>query len=195
MSLPKKPSPEDVLDDLKWFLPELYRGFEHGLFKAKSHFETEDINKDGAAFSMLVRLHAREYLRKKGLEAVEIKKVNLCGLALDLPGYKIKIWKAADDAIPIPGHSEPKQEFYQQSLFEQEGPLKLIIIWNLNSQSMLSAVWLICPKSGDETSAEAHWNVKVPDPSLAVAPAETPAVTRDLPIERKPQADTGTKKV
>ena len=149
---------------------------------------------------MMVRLHAREYLKKKGLEAMEFQQVNLCGLSLQLEKYQIKVWKAADDGLPSPGHSEPKQEFYQQPLFPTDGerllPLKLVVIWNLNSQKDLSALWLICPKYGDEKSAEAHWCVKIPDPSLTVqgsgsAPSTT---TPDLHITHKPESETVAKK-
>ena len=150
MDLPNVPSPEETLADLGWFHPEIHRAFEHGAFKAKNHFDTENIEIDSSAFSTLVRLHARDYLKKKGFDALEVEHVNLCGLSLKLPNYYIKMWKAVDDGLPAPGHSEPKQEFYQQPLFPNDGenplPLHLIVIWNVDSQKNLSSLWLICPQ-------------------------------------------------
>lgn len=198
MDLPSIPSPEETLADLTWFHPEIHRAFEHGVFKAKNHFDTENIELDSSAFSTLIRLHARDYLKKKGFDAVEIEHVNLCGLSLKLPNYYIKMWKAADDGLPAPGYSEPKQEFYQQPLFPHDGenpmPLHLVVIWNLDSQKNLSSLWLVCPKNGDERSAEAHWCVRIPDPSSTAAGLPPSAGTPDLPITRKPESETAAKK-
>jgi hypothetical protein len=153
---------------------------------------------DASAFSTIVRLHAKSYLRTKNLEAVEIEHVNLSGLSLRVPKYQIKMWKSEGSDLPVPGDSEPKQEFYQQPLFpkgtEQPNPLRLAVLWNIDWQKNLVAVWLVCPKSGDEKSAEAHWCVKIPDPALAsvlrVVAAAAPA---DLPIKRKDEKATGTR--
>jgi hypothetical protein len=198
MDLPGIPSPEETLADLNWFHPEIYRAFEHGVFKARNHFETENIEPDSSAFSTLVRLHARNYLKKKGFDALEVEHVNLCGLSLKLPKYYIKMWKAVDDGLPAPGHSEPKQEFYQQPLFPNDGenplPLHLIVIWNVDSQKLLSSLWLICPKNGDEKSAEAHWCVRIPDPTALAAGSPPSQGSPDLPITFKPQAETVAKK-
>ena len=198
MALPNVPSPEETLADLNWFHPEIYRAFEHGVFKAKNHFDTENIDLDSSAFSTLVRLHARDCLKKKGFDAVDIEKVNLCGLSLKLPQYHIKMWKAVDDGLPAPGHSEPKQEFYQQPLFPNDGqnclPLHLIVIWNVNSQKHLSNVWLICPKNGDEKSAEAHWCVRIPDPTSTATGAQSSEISSDLPISYKSETETAAKK-
>jgi hypothetical protein len=197
MDLPNVPSPEETLADLGWFHPEIHRAFEHGAFKAKNHFETENIEIDSSAFSTLVRLHARDYLKKKGFDTLEVEHVNLCGLSLKLPNYYIKMWKAVDDGLPAPGHSEPKQEFYQQPLFPNDGenplPLHLIVIWNVDSQKNLSSLWLICPKNGDERSAEAHWCVKIPDPISTATGSPPSEGSPDLPMTHKPQTETAKK--
>jgi len=176
---------------------EIYRAFEHGVFKGKTHFDTEGLEWDASAFSTIVRLHAKAYLTGKNLAPVEIEHVNLSGLSLRVPGYHIKMWKSEGSELPVPGASEPKREFYQQSLFNNEGgdglPLRLAVLWNVDWQKSLSAVWLVCPKYGDERSAEAHWCVQIPDPALAVAPGPAaPSVVAELPIHRKQIRDTGT---
>jgi hypothetical protein len=197
MALPHIPSPEKTLADLSWLHPELYRAFEHGVYKGKTHFEGESLDWDASAFSTIVRLHAKSYLKTKNLDAVEIEQVNLSGLSLRVPKYQIKMWKSEGSDLPVPGASEPKQEFYQQPLFpngtEQPNPLRLAVLWNIDWQKNLAAVWLVCPKYGDEKSAEAHWCVKIPDPALAsVLVVAAPNVLGDLPIKRKDEKATGT---
>ena len=197
MGLPHIPAPEKTLTDLSWLHPEIYRAFEHGVYKGKTHFDGENLEWDASAFSTIVRLHAKSYLKTKNLDAVEIEHVNLSGLSLRVPKYQIKMWKSEGPELPVPGDSEPKQEFYQQPLFpdgtEQPNPLRLAVLWNIDWQKNLRAVWLVCPKYGDEKSAEAHWCVKIPDPTLAAAPtAPTPVVAGDLPIRRKDERATGT---
>jgi hypothetical protein len=197
MRLPHIPTPERTLTDLDWLHPELYRAFEHGAYKGKTYFEGENVEWDLSVFSTIVRLHAKSYLRSKNLDAVEIEQVNLCGLSLRVPKYQIKMWKSEGAELPVPGASEPKREFYQQPLFpkgtEQPDPLRLAVLWNVDSLKNLVAVWLVCPKYGDEKSAEAHWCARIPDPALAAASAE--AIQNradDLPIKRKEQKATGT---
>jgi hypothetical protein len=197
MALPHIPSPEKTLADLSWLHPELYRAFEHGVYKGKTHFEGESLDWDASAFSTIVRLHAKSYLKTKNLDAVEIEQVNLSGLSLRVPKYQIKMWKSEGSDLPVPGASEPKHEFYQQPLFpngtEQPNPLRLAALWNIDRQKNLAAVWLVCPKYGDEKSAEAHWCVKIPDPALASIPVvAAPTVLSDLPIKRKAEKATGT---
>ena len=197
MKIPNVPGPKETLADLAWLHPEIYRAFEYGIFKAKNHFATENLEHEASAFSTLVRLHAKDYLRKKGLQAVEIEDVKLCGLSLKLDGYHIKMWKASDDGLPVPGKSEPKQEFYQQSLFndgERPEVLNLAVIWNINSNKDLSAIWLICPKYGDENSAEEYWNARIPDPSLAVVSSDLTPQSEDLPIGPKKESEQVKKK-
>lgn len=194
MEFPKIPGPEETLAELSWLHPEIYCAFEHGIFEANSHFDTKQIKYDAAAFSTIVRLHVKDYLSKKGLNAVDVEDVNLTGLSLKLESYHIKMWKASDDGLPVP-KSEPKQVFYQQSLFEDgERPevLHLAVIWNINSSKNLSAVWLICPKYGDENSTEDYWTTKIPDPALAVVTSDSTPPTDDLPIG--PRKDSEIKK-
>src|SRR6266481_3571866 len=135
MHLPHIPSPEKTLADFSWLHPEIYHAFEHGVFKGKTHFETEGLEWDASAFSTIVRLHAKAYLKTKNLEPVEIEHVNLSGLSLRVPKYQIKMWKSEGSDLPVPGDSEPKQEFYQQPLFpngaEDPIPLRLAVLWNV----------------------------------------------------------------
>jgi hypothetical protein len=199
MEHPNTPGPDETLNDLAWLHPEIYRGIEYGVFEAKTHFTTKQIIHDGAAFSTLVRLHAKNYLITKGLDAIDVEDVNLTGLSLKLDGYQIKVWKAADSNLPVPGQSEPKQAFYQQTLFdggERPEIIHLAVIWNVkNSTHELSAVWLVCPKNGDEKSAEDYWTVRIPDPALEIPLIiSDPTPSSDLPMGPKKSVDEKKKK-
>lgn len=185
---------------MAWLHPEIYRGIEYGVFEAKTHFQTKQINYDGAAFSTLVRLHAKNYYRTKGLDAVDVEDVNLTGLSLKLDDYYIKIWKATDSSLPVPGRSEPKQAFYQQKFNFEGGQrpqlIHLAVIWNVTKPAQeVSAIWLVCPKDGNEKSAEDYWTVRIPDPALGISSSgpDTPP-SNDLPIGPKRSEDEKKKK-
>jgi hypothetical protein len=189
------PGPQETLDDLDWLHPEMFRALEYGGLKAKEYFDTESIAKEQSIFSGIVRLHARAYLQSRGIEAMEVERVTLCGLSLRVPKYAIKIWKTEDEGLPNAGTSTPKQMFYQQSLFSngmEITELNLAVLWNQDPLSNLAALWLVCPKYGDERSAETYWTIRIPDPTLRVsspAPTENPP---DLPMTPIRDAGTGT---
>ena len=202
MSLPRVPSPEDTKARLAWLLPDIYRAFEHGVFKANNYFDAEGIDHEPFSFAALVRLHAKDYLKKKGHENLELERVMLCGLSLRTEEELIKIWKSDDSELPTPGTSVPKAAFYQQSFdfedraadAEDNGVLRLVILWNLSSlRKNLEALWLVCPKSYDEKKPEAWWCTQIADPtSLVTAPPE-PCAFPDLDMRRKviPKKETG----
>lgn len=198
MDYPQTPGPKETLEDLAWLHPEIYRGIDYGVFEARIHFETTRVDYDGAAFSTLVRLHAKNYYRRKGYDAVDIEEVSLTGLSLKLEGYHIKIWKAHDSSLPAPGSSEPKQAYYQQTLNFDGGErpeiIRLAVIWNVNASRALSAMWLVCPKDGDETSAEAYWTERIPDPSLEIPQFNPEPIGPDLPMGPKESEDDKKKK-
>jgi hypothetical protein len=197
MTFTSIPDPQETLAAISRLHPEIYRAIDHGALKAKEYFEAEGLEKEQSIFSGLVRLHARAYLRNIGIETMQVERLNLCGLSLRIPSYAIKMWKTQDGKLPVPGTSTPKQEFYQQPLFSdgaQIDELNLAVLWNLDSLDHLSAVWLVCPKDGDERSAEVHWTIRIPDPTLAVsapAPTDNPP---DLPMEPITEAETGTER-
>lgn len=197
MALPKIPGPDETIADLATLLPKIYGALEHGVYEAREHFETKSLSGEASAFSTLVRLHAKDYLVREGLDAVEVQDVNLCGLSLQLPKHWIKIWKSEDENLPAPGTSSPKRDFYQQPLFrggETPEPLHLAVLWNLDRSNNLAALWLVCPEYGDEKSATSHWLAQIPHPATTVHISVREAVSPDLPMQLKvrPQTDTKT---
>jgi hypothetical protein len=66
--------------ELESLFPHIIRALEHGLLEAREHFDTKSLDYDGSAFSTLVRLHARHYLRARQMDAegdMEMERINL----------------------------------------------------------------------------------------------------------------------
>ncbi len=192
MNLPSIPDPHETMTELSEHLAAIHRAFEHGVFKARNHFETESLSHDPSAFPTIVRLHAKDYLKKKGMDAVNIEDVSLCGLSLKLPKFLIKMWKSDDSELPVPGHSAPKQQFYTQQLAFPQGegeptffPLHLVVLWNLDTYHNLSRLWLVCPKGGDDKTAQAWWAKRIPDPTSVLPATVEHEAPPDLPIRLK----------
>ena len=196
MTFTRIPGPQQTLDDLKWLHPEIFRSLEYGVLKAKEYFEVESMEKEQSIFSAIVRLHARAYLRNRGIDTMDVERITLCGLSLRVPQYAIKIWKTEDEDLPTPGSSGPKQEFYYQPSLFSDGleiaELNLAVLWNLDSLNNLAALWLVCPKYGDEKSAEAHWTIRIPDPVLGLSAPARSDNPPDLPMTPISEPATGT---
>lgn len=196
MTLPRIPDPAETLDDLAMLLPTVYAALEHGVYEAREHFETKSLKPEASAFATLVRLHAKDYLVREGLDAIEVEDLNLCGLSLQLPKYWIKIWKSEDENLPALGASAPKRDFCQQPLFpggEVPAPLHLAVLWNLDHSNNLFALWLVCPESADEKPATSHWRVQIPHPATTVHIRVREVVSDDLPMKLKVEPQSGTK--
>lgn len=197
MQQPKKiPNPSETMDELRDLVAIIYRSLEHGVYEAREHFEVKSLQPEASVFSTLVRLHAKDYLLREDPNAFLVEDINLCGLSLQLPNHWIKIWKSEDAELPLPGDSAPKQDFYQQSLFPEGSvpkPLHLAVLWNLDSLNNLSALWLVCPESGDENSATFHWRLQIPHPATIEVGTSQEAYSTDLPIKLKEEPQIGTK--
>lgn len=183
------PTSKQALEILAPISPEIYRAFEHGISKATVYFKNEGIEpRDPWAFAMIVKLHAREYLRKcPEFASVAFDKLSLCGISFHYKAWQIRLWRSADHAnpkLPHPGRSECKREYYVQTeLFPEnsEAPteLRFVILWDVDRDSKLEALWLVFPKNFNQKTGEitVYWAVELPNPILAVqAPTETPSV-------------------
>ncbi len=116
MKLPKVPSPEESLEKLAPVFPELYAGFESGIFEARDYFEVKHITADLSVASMLIRLHVKDRLVKAGLKEVTLENHSLCGLDFLYKDTHVRIWKSDDHNLPDPGRSQARQSFYQYNL-------------------------------------------------------------------------------
>jgi hypothetical protein len=191
MKLPKVPSPEESLEKLTPLFPELYAGFESGIFEARDYFEVKHIATDLSVASMLIRLHVKDRLLKAGLKDVRLENHSLCGLDFLYKDMHVRIWKSDDHILPDPGRSRSRQSFYQYDLeFPDRAPYnKFVILWNLNDTGGVT-LWLECPKNFDAETrvSEVHWFVPVPDPTKAIKAEPAPRTYQDLPIGRKDSA-------
>jgi hypothetical protein len=177
--------PHGVLAELDAVLPEIIRALEHGLQKARAYFDAEPVQIDAAVFSSIVRLHARDHLRKKSLDTaeIEIERVNLCGLRLRLGVYQIKIWKITPEDL----EKGLKSEAYgkaQMEIVQDGAPLLgfgLAVFWTADALRHLGSIYLVHQLRDDPRCFEWIWSVPIPHP------ADTTSVTRefagDLPIE------------
>jgi len=117
MSLPFPPEPDRVIYDLQWVTPQFYQALEAGAVVARGFFDERGDEVEPYHFASTVRYVAKRSLSEAGL-AVEFEVENLAnnGLSLAYGPYNIRIRKADEDGLPVPGHSRVLQEFYQQSL-------------------------------------------------------------------------------
>lgn len=193
---PPTPTKEEALQILAPISPEIYRAFEDGISKATIYFKKEGIEpRDPWAFAMIVKLHARENLRKSPkFSEVTFDRLSLCGISFHYKDWQVRLWRSADHAnprLPHPGRSDSKREYYvQPELFPyktEPTELRFVILWDVNKDSKLEALWLVFPKNFNQKTGEitVYWDVELPNPIFGVqAPSETPSVP-DLPYQTK----------
>jgi hypothetical protein len=117
MTTSRIPTREQALKIVAPITPEIYRAFEHGISKATLYFTNEKIKPpDPWAFAMLVKLHAREHLRKCAeFASVAFDKMSLCGISFHYRDWQVRLWRSADHQnpkLPHPGRSEAKKKYY-----------------------------------------------------------------------------------
>ena len=193
------PTREKALKIVSPIAPEIYHAFEYGGSKARDYFEAEKLDHDGSAYALIVRMHAREYLKKRAEFATVIfDRLSMCGISFLFNNWKFRLWKSADHRapkLPHPGHSEKKQRYYvqprQMDLFsyrkrKKTGPkLHLVILWNLDKKRNLETLWLVCPEDFNPETGEikVHWIAEIPNPILAVEPQLASGPAPALPLE------------
>lgn len=193
----QRPTKEQALQIVAPISPEIYRALEHGISKATLYFENEKIDPpDPWAFAMIVKLHAREYLRKcSEFASVTFDKLSLCGISFHYTDWQIRLWRSADrdnPKLPHPGRSESKREYYVQTeLFPENSTvpseLRFVILWDLNRDRKLEALWLVFPRDFNQKTGEitVYWSVELPNPILGVqAPTQAPSAP-ELPYTPK----------
>lgn len=171
------PEPTKVIRDLSSLIPKVYRAVEVGVAKAKEYFDSHNKEQvDPYLGPSIMRWHTINTLRKSGEEASEDNEICLNnvpnnGIYLDNGRYHIRVLKSNNGRLPVPGHSNRRQQYYQQmQLFssDNDGDINLIILWDVDKNYSLSVLSLACPKSGGVTqeSVAAYWHCKIPDAIL-----------------------------
>ena|SRR5579863_585355 len=198
------PSAEDALSLLVKIHPQIHKALDHGAFKAKTYFESEETKVERCLQSMLVRYHAKLQLQKDFPEVV-FDNFSLCGISLlckDLTwkgrivSCRLRVWKSFSNELPPVGDSEGRHVFYtqpQMEMFPDGSPnddehvneLKFAILWNLSSTGMLLPLWLVAPKSCNRKTGQIKvwWDVQIPDPALGVQETKPVRKREDLPMQ------------
>jgi hypothetical protein len=161
------PSAAQTISELGATLELIHVALEHGVTKAKYHFRRAGIgiDQEKQAFSSLVRLHAKQFLKKRNLESAELEQANLCGIWLRTGPYHLKVWRISDEDLEKA--QTPASDLFEQFQFVQDGePISLTqlrIYWQLADSGRLS-LYLAYPKYEDPKSTECFWLAPVLKP-------------------------------
>ena len=212
--MPEIPAPVHVLQALAPLWPPLYTALEWATQQTRAYFEAEGVPIDRHLAPSLVRYQAKRYLARLGHQAQDedaegyaFQTLPNNGLSLSYRAdllYALRILKALDGHLPVPGASKARQAFWhQQLLFDYAAPsaaemrpsLNLLVLWEADAAYTLRRLSLVCPTVGALTreSVAAYWTVEIPHPSLgwarAAPPEPTPEGRDDLEIRlRQPAA-------
>lgn len=171
-----------ALRDLEDTFPHVIRALEHGLLEAREYFDSKPVSFDASVFSTIARLHAREYLRARKLEAadLEVEQVNLCGLWLKVGRYHLKIWKiSSDDAAKA---LQRQTTGHQLPLVDEDGipiVMDLAIYWTVDGVYQLGHLYLVQPREPDPRCFDWVWSREI-----VQLPATVESIhSEDIPIE------------
>jgi hypothetical protein len=167
------PQPEEALSELRIQIVQTVAALDYGALKAKEFFTREDKGNpfDKHLASHLVRYFARKYLVEAGAtiedepSLFEMDYMALSGLSMRAGRYWMRIWKADDGEVPAPGPSKRRQRFFQQLILghdiEDERPINVILVWDVNSNYEIASICLACPNGGgpSKASVEFQWNL------------------------------------
>ena len=159
------PSREIVRADIDPLLPILRQLLDDAASRAREYPQMNLERRDLCFMSHLVRLHVKSGLVGLGFDCRDMANT---GLFFTYGRYPIRVLKADEGELPVPGQSQKRQNYYEQGrsleLFPREtqqqayGP-NLIILWDANADYFVDSLKLICPKAGGDTKAsvEIHW--------------------------------------
>ena len=166
------PSRETVRADVDPLLPILRQLLDDAAGRAREYPQMNLERRDLCFMSHLVRLHVKSGLMGLGFDCRDIANT---GLFFTYGRYPIRILKADEGDLPVPGQSRKMQDYYGQAhsleLFPREtrqqtdGP-NLIILWDTNADYFVDSLKLICPRAGGDTKAsvEIHWEDAILSP-------------------------------
>ncbi len=196
MLQPPIPDPDDVLSRLSRLLSAVFQALEAGTLHGREYFEQRGEPINGPLYPNLVRYAAKCYLADKGHDVAEFVQEELAnnGLWLGYAPYQIRILKSDHGAVPPPGKSRAKRDFYNQRVLQLplplidgftgvpiDQPLNLVILWDVTPTYNLAGLTLVCPKGGDvdRFPPDVYWHVVVPHPAETVQRGEGHAPSMD----------------
>jgi hypothetical protein len=200
------PAPEFVLQALAPVWPSIYTALEWATQQTRAYFDAEGTPIDRHLAPSLVRYQAKRYLARLGHDAQEedgeayaFQTLPNNGLSLSYRRdllYALRILKALDGHLPVPGASKARQAFWHQQLIfdydatsaaEMRPSLNLLVLWETDAAYTLRRLSLVCPKVGALTreSVAAYWTVEIPHPSVSRAPATAADHTPEVPTDAR----------
>jgi hypothetical protein len=171
------------LRELDATFPHIIRALENGLLEAREYFDSKGLNFDGAVFSAIVRLHARQYLNDHKLDAedLQVEQVSLCGLWLKVGRYHVKIWKISSDDLARALQRQASSG-EQLTLVDENGiPIveDLAMYWTDDGARQLGRLHLVQPRIDDPRCFDWIWSREI-----SLIPGDAGSVeTEDIPIE------------
>jgi hypothetical protein len=209
MKITHDPDQDVVLKELSPVLPFIYRGVEEAIERTRDFFpEGKPI--DAALAPNLVRYHVKEYIDHKSSadsrlsvsSTFEREPLPNNGLFLHFGPYRIRILKADEGELPLPGPSRARRRFYQQTLplwaqvsgEDRPNLVNLVILWDVNSEYVLNDLSIACPKDVGESrgSVQCHWRAEIPHPALTQA-SDADSPTQDTDAEEADDLDLTTR--
>ncbi len=200
------PGSEQVLEDLRRELALLCESIEAGTQTAREFFEERGWEMDRVLAPHIVRSVVKRVLEATGHRVEEMESESLAnnGLLYHCGRYSLRVLKAQDGALPAPGPSERRQDFFNQRPSQQrilgwaaasgeEEPriIHLVVCWDVDHEYELAELYLALPRAGSatKTSVEPEWIVPLNPLGLSGGPAgdgeEPQEEDEDLPIRRK----------
>lgn len=195
------PTPQEIVETHRSLLRLIVEALRRGTLHAQEYADWMDEDIDRALAAAHVRKGARRYLIATEQDVqneedidYEAEFLSNLGLSISAPGVQIRILRSAQGhLLPVPGHSQARQKFYQQSLDFDPLPLavdepapvvRLVLHWSTDSEYNLDKVYLACPKSGDLTreSVAAHWDWPIWRRHDATVDGQVQAAVSDLDI-------------
>ena len=158
-------SKEVVCKDLEPLINDVYAALEDAPRLAKEKFfEPQELKIDPFLINDIIRFYVKRYLTKLQFDVTEDYEVDDLannGLKVRYHGYHVRILKADNGQLPVPGISENKKAFYNQQLtldsldFNKSNDDHLrpniLLLWELTDDYDFKQMLVACPKSGGKT--------------------------------------------
>lgn len=197
MELHNEPIAHAILNRLERVHPVIHDVLDKSTTEARNFFEKRKQEVDSNLYSDLVRYYAKELLQQPKYKNIGyiLTVLNKNGLLLiyeqDGCVYRIRVRKADEDGeLPISGLSKSMkrfiaqrtpllpgfEDFFQSVEGESEGDrlsttlLKLVVVWDVDVNYILTDAWLACYK---DTTGAKHFAGEIPHSAIAVAAPNT----------------------
>jgi len=190
MKLPLIPNGVKTFINLWPALRAVYEGIEHGAGRVVEFFETEKDYVEPFLAPDLVRYHARRFIQVRlGQIDVTMEKVPNISLRMRFKDHQLWIMKTPDGDLPAP-RSLIKEDFYSQNLPllvtdpTQIPSPNLAVLWQAPRSYNMVSLKLVCPRSGDMTTAftDHYWKQRIPHPAELMGfnmPEDADAATQE----------------